>query len=58
MTPPTTSQSVYNAPFALADPADEALFWQQDKMHFPDPLAPMESAMIERAIGHGFTYGA
>ncbi|MEA2142554.1 MAG: rifampicin phosphotransferase, partial [Solirubrobacteraceae bacterium] len=42
----------------LADPADEALFWQQDKMHFPDPLAPMESAMIERAIGHGFTYGA
>lgn len=54
MTPQTITQP---APFALADPADEALFWQQDKMHFPDPLSPMESAMIERAIGHGFSHG-
>lgn len=54
MTPQTTTQP---APFALADPADEALFWQQDKMHFPDPLAPMESAMIQDAIGHGFSHG-
>ena len=53
MTPQTTQP----APFALADPADEALFWQQDKMHFPDPLAPMESAMIQDAIGHGFSHG-
>ena len=55
MTPQTTSVP---APFALADPADEALFFQQDKMHFPDPLAPMELAMIESAIGRGFTHGA
>ncbi len=54
MTPQTTTEN----PFELTDPADEALFWQQDKMHFPDPLAPMEFAMIERAIGHGFTHGA
>ncbi|HEV2777319.1 MAG TPA: hypothetical protein VGV90_17150, partial [Solirubrobacteraceae bacterium] len=54
MTPQTTTPP---APFALADPADEALFWQQDKMHFPDPLAPMESAMIQDAIGHGFSHG-
>jgi phosphohistidine swiveling domain-containing protein len=53
MTPQTTQP----APFALADPADEALFWQQDKMHFPDPLSPMESAMIQDAIGHGFSHG-
>jgi hypothetical protein len=44
-------------PFALA-PSDEALFWQHDAMHFPDPLAPMESAMLEIALGQGFTYGA
>lgn len=54
MTPPTTD----NAPFAFADPADAALFWQQDAMHFPDPLAPMEAAMLERTLGPGFGYGA
>ena len=54
MTPQTTTETA--APFALAE-ADEALFWQQDKMHFPDPLAPMESAMIQDAIGHGFSHG-
>lgn len=54
MTPQTTTRP---APFALADPADEALFWQQDKMHFPDRLSPMESAMIQEAIGHGFSHG-
>ena len=54
-----TRQTIADAvpTFALA-PADEALFWQQDKMHFPDPLCAMESAMIERALGHGFGYGA
>lgn len=57
MTPQTTPQTADAAAFALADPADEALFWQQDRMHFPDPLAPMESAMIESAIGHGFSHG-
>ena len=55
MTPQTITEP---APFALADPADEALFWQHDAMHFPDPLAPMESAMIERSLGDGFGYGA
>ena len=51
-----TPQTIAPTDFSLA-PADEAHFWQQDKMHFPDPLAPMEYAMIEKAIGHGFTYG-
>ena len=52
-----TPQTIDPTAFSLA-PADEALFWQQDKMHFPDPLSAMESAMIERALGHGFGYGA
>ncbi|MFP5364882.1 MAG: PEP-utilizing enzyme [Thermoleophilia bacterium] len=52
MTPQTTAAT----PFTLAAD-DEALFWQQDRMHFPDPLAPMEAAMVERAIGDGFTHG-
>lgn len=45
-------------PVTWADPADEALFWQHDAMHFPDPLAPMEAAMLENTLGQGFTYGA
>ena len=58
MTPQTISTTAAPAPFALADPADEALFWQHDAMHFPDPLAPMESAMLEHTLGQGFGYGA
>ncbi|HEV2057978.1 MAG TPA: PEP-utilizing enzyme [Solirubrobacteraceae bacterium] len=57
MTPQNAAQTADTAAFVLADPADEALFWQQDKMHFPDPLSPMESAMIEGVIGHGFSHG-
>ncbi len=52
MTPQTITDAF------TVDPADESLFWQQDTMHFPDPLAPMEFAMIQRAVGHGFTHGA
>jgi phosphohistidine swiveling domain-containing protein len=54
MTPPTL---IASPEFAL-DAADAHLFFQQDKMHFPDPLAPMESAMLESSLGHGFGYGA
>jgi pyruvate,water dikinase len=45
------------AGFAL-DEADAHLFFQQDKMHFPDPISPMEGEMLKVAIGRGFTYGA
>ncbi|HTN25833.1 MAG TPA: PEP-utilizing enzyme [Solirubrobacteraceae bacterium] len=55
MTPQTTIPA---APGFDLDPADQQYFWQQDKMHFPDPLAPMESAMLERSLGAGFGYGA
>jgi phosphohistidine swiveling domain-containing protein len=58
MTPQTMTTTGARAPFSFADPADEALFWQHDAMHFPDPLAPMEAAMLERTLGQGFGYGA
>jgi pyruvate,water dikinase len=46
-------------PVAWQQHADDAkLFWQQDPMHFPDPLAPMEAAMLQRTLGPGFGYGA
>jgi pyruvate,water dikinase len=54
MTPQTADATA----FALPTPEDEALFWQHDAMHFPDPLAPMESAFLERTLGQGFAYGA
>ena len=57
MTPQTIAPPAAPTAFAL-DCADEALFWQHDAMHFPDPLAPMESAMLERTLGQGFGYGA
>jgi phosphohistidine swiveling domain-containing protein len=57
MTPQTIDPAA-SFPVTWADPADEALFWQHDAMHFPDPLAPMEAAMLENTLGQGFTYGA
>jgi pyruvate,water dikinase len=53
-----TPQTLPAAPEFALDPADAHLFFQQDKMHFPEPLAPMESAMLERSLGAGFGYGA
>jgi pyruvate,water dikinase len=50
--------SVVPFPVIWADPADEALHWQHDAMHFPDPLAPMEAAMLEGTLAQGFMYGA
>jgi pyruvate,water dikinase len=55
---PQTIDPTGSFPVTWADPADEALFWQHDAMHFPDPLAPMEAAMLENTLGQGFTYGA
>jgi phosphohistidine swiveling domain-containing protein len=53
-----TPQTIPAAPGFVLDPSDTQHFWQQDKMHFPEPLAPMESAMLERSLGQGFGYGA
>jgi phosphohistidine swiveling domain-containing protein len=41
-------------PVTWSDPAEAGLFWQQDAMHFPDPLAPLEFAAIQRALTRGF----
>jgi pyruvate,water dikinase len=53
-----TPQTITAAPEFTLHPSDAHLFFQQDKMHFPDPLAPMESAMLERSLGEGFGYAA
>ena len=62
MTPPQTTEPTAIAapppfPVAWPDPADALLHWQQDSMHFPDPLAPMEAAMLRIALSNGFSYG-
>ena len=57
MTTQTLTPTPLPFPLIWADPADAALFWQHDPMHFPDPLAPMEAAMLERTLGQGFGYG-
>ncbi|MEA2182141.1 MAG: hypothetical protein QOF69_1326, partial [Solirubrobacteraceae bacterium] len=46
MIPPLSTANASS--FAFADPADAKLFWRHDKFHFPDPLAPMEAAMLQR----------
>ncbi|MEA2186313.1 MAG: hypothetical protein QOK16_1324 [Solirubrobacteraceae bacterium] len=56
MIPPLSTANASS--FAFADPADATLFWRHDKIHFPDPLAPMEAAMLQRALGHGLTHAA
>ena len=53
-----TPQTLTAPPEFALDAADAHLFFQQDRMHFPDPLAPMESAMLERSLGAGFAHGA
>jgi phosphohistidine swiveling domain-containing protein len=58
MTPQQTDATVVPFPVVWTDPADEALFWEHDAMHFPDALTPMEAAMIKRTFGHGLVYGA
>jgi pyruvate,water dikinase len=62
MTPPQTTEPTAIAapppfPVTWPDAADALLFWQQDSMHFPDPLAPMEAAMLRIALSNGFSYG-
>ena len=44
-------------PVVWSDPADAALFWQHDPMHFPDPVGPMEAAMLKRSLERGFSHG-
>jgi phosphohistidine swiveling domain-containing protein len=56
---PATTPAAPGFPAAWQQhPGDAELFWQHDPMHFPDPLAPMEAAMLQRTLGPGFGYGA
>jgi len=60
MTPATTTpappaiEPQLDFPVVWADPAEAALFWQQDAMHFPDAIRPLEMAYAASAISRGF----
>jgi rifampicin phosphotransferase len=46
-----------NFPLQWEQSGDDALFWQQDRMHFPDPLKPLvESLFVGHLYEHGFNY--
>ncbi len=51
---PTAIEPPADFPVVWRDPAEAGLFWQQDAMHFPDPIAPLEIAYAASAIGGGF----
>lgn len=36
------------------DPADERLFWTQDRLHFPDAMTPLDFSIIEQVMDAGF----
>ena len=39
-------------------PEDAELFWAQDRLHYPDPVTPLEFSMIEGAVDAGITAAA
>ena len=51
---PATIEAPPEFPVTWRDPAEAALFWQHDAMHFPDAVAPLEIAHVARALGQGF----
>lgn len=42
-------------PVAWERPGDEQVCWTFDRMHFPNPIAPLVAAFLEASIGDGFT---
>lgn len=46
-----------NFPIVWTNPADEALFWVQDRLHFPDPMTPLEFSCIQ-ILDEGINAGA
>ena len=52
---PTAIPTPAEFPVQWESPEDAMLFWQQDSMHFPDPVTAMEYAGMEGATARGFT---
>jgi phosphohistidine swiveling domain-containing protein len=51
--PMPTLDAPADFPVRWDSPADAELFWSRDRGHFPDPVTPMEFAVIEMGLGHG-----
>lgn len=47
-----------NFPVTWRYPEDEALFWTQDQLHYPDPVTPLEFSLIEYGVDAGLTSAA
>lgn len=45
-------------PVRWSRPADADLLWAQDRLHYPDPVTPLEFSMIEEAVDAGITAAA
>jgi phosphohistidine swiveling domain-containing protein len=45
-------------PVVWEQPDDEQRFWEQDRMHFPDPITLLDDAMMRIVYVHGFNRAA
>jgi len=45
-------------PVKWSRPEDASRFWAQDRLHYPDPVTPLEFSMIEEAVDAGITAAA
>ena len=45
-------------PVTWPRPGDAERFWAQDRLHYPDPVTPLEFSMIEDAVDAGITAAA
>ncbi len=54
-TDPATDRCPGRFPVAWEQPEDERLFWQIERMHWPDPMTPMDFAFM-RSAHEGFSW--
>src|SRR4051794_14842638 len=45
-------------PVVWEQPGDERGFWQTDRMHFPDPMTPLDHDFVKVLYGEGFNRAA
>ena len=45
-------------PVVWEQPDDERRFWEQDRMHFPEPITMLDDALMRTVYGHGFNRAA
>ena len=47
-----------NFPVTWPQAGDADLFWAQDRLHYPDPVTPLEFSLIEEAVDAGISAAA